>query len=165
MTIDTKLKIGEMPQPCYLKEMGDTSLESDGGYIGWIGMRAYGLDEQLKDFLWWRNFRIGNLNAGKSRHDAAAFIARIKMEMEAEAAIGLPVDLATSNRDTNYVAIPRNRGLYGVYVQVDKRQMFNFMAMMQGISSEGELKLENPSEFKRIFSQAKKVLPYHKKGK
>jgi hypothetical protein len=163
MAIEDKLKIGEMPEPRYLCEMGNTSVESDGSSIKWIGMRAYGLDKQIRDFLWWRNFKAGNLNNEAVRYHTAAFIARLYMETEAEAAIGLPIDLYASSQSKNYVAIPKDKGIYGVYVQADKRQMFNFMTMMNGIGSEAELRRKKPVEFDRIFQQARAVLPYHRK--
>ncbi len=162
-TIDDKLKIGEMPQPCYLLELGNTSLDSDGSSIKWIGMRAYGLDKKVKDFLWWRNFKAGNLNDQTVRHDSAAFIARLYMGMEAEAAFGLPVDLSGSNQSKNYVAIPKDEGLYGVYVQADKRQMFNFMTMMQGVGSEAQLRRKSPVKFVELLQQAYAVLPFDRR--
>ena len=163
MAIDDKLKIGEMPEPCYLSEMGNTSLDSDGSSIKWIGMRAYGLDKKVKDFLWWRNFKAGNLKDQTVRHDTAAFIARLYTEMKAEAAIGLPIDLSDSNQRKNYVAIPKDEGIYGVYVQADKRQMFNFMTMMQGVRSEAELRRKDPVQFVRVLQQAYKVLPFDRR--
>src|SRR3989344_1375932 len=155
-----ELKVGEMPQPCYLTKMGNTSIDSDGSSIRWIGMQAYGLSGQLKDFLWWRNFKAGNLNRNPTRQEVSAFITRLYLEMEAEAAIGLPIDLHSSDQSRDYVAIVKDNGVYGVYVQADKRQMFNFMTMMKGIRSEEELRRGNPAEFDRILSQAEKVLPY-----
>lgn len=163
MTIEKKLNIGEMPEPCYLREMGNTSVDSDGSSIRWIGMRAYGLDEQIKDFIWWRNFKAGDLNEETARYHAAAFVTRLYMEMQAEAAIGRAIDLHASSQERNHVAIPTEPEVYGVYVQADKRQMFNFMAMMRGIKSEAQSRRKNPVEFDRIFQQARKVLPYDRK--
>ncbi len=163
MTIENKLNIGEMPEPCYLTEMSNTSLYSDGSSIKWIGMRAYGLDEQVKDFLWWRNFKMGDLDDETARYHTAAFVTRLYVEMEVEAAIGRAVDLHASNQSENCVAIANEPEVYGVYVQADKRQMFNFMTMMKGIKTKAQLRRKNPVEFDRIFQQAKKVLPYDRK--
>ena len=163
MAIENKLNIGEMPEPCYLTEMGNTSLDSDGSSIKWIGMRAYGLDKQVKDFLWWRNFKAGDFNDETARYHTAAFVARLYMEMESEAAIGRAVDLHASNQKENLVAIANEPKVYGVYVQADKRQMFNFMTMMKGVREEAKLRAENPVEFDRISRQAQKVLPYDRK--
>ena len=163
MTIKNKLNIGEMPEPCYLTEMENTATDSDGGLIKWIGMRAYELDEQVKDFLWWRNFKSGDLNDETARYHTAAFVARLYMEMESEAAIGRAFDLHASNQKENLVAIANEPKVYGVYVQADKRQMFNFMTMMKGVREEAKLRAENPIEFYRISRQAQKVLPYDRK--
>ena len=152
-----------MPEPCYLTEMENTATDSDGGLIKWIGMRAYELDEQVKDFLWWRNFKSGDLNDETARYHTAAFVARLYMEMESEAAIGRAFDLHASNQKENLVAIANEPKVYGVYVQADKRQMFNFMTMMKGVREEAKLRAENPIEFYRISRQAQKVLPYDRK--
>ena len=163
MTIKNKLNIGEMPEPCYLTEMENTATDSDGGLIKWIGMRAYELDEQVKDFLWWRNFESGNLNDETARYHTSAFVTRLYMEMESEVAIERAVDLHASNQSKNHVAIANEPGVYGVYVQANKRQMFNFMTIKKDIRDEAELRRKNPVEFDRIFQQAQKVLPYNRK--
>lgn len=153
-----KIKIGEMPKPRYIREGGDTSIDSDGSNIKWIGIEAYSPNGEVKTFLWWRNFQIGNLK-GKDRNDTAAFIARLKLERGADAAIGLPVDLSGSNSQTGHVQIPDEKGAYGVYIEAEKRPMFNFMAMLQGIKSEGQLRHSNPEKFQEIFEGALAVLP------
>ena len=163
MTIENKLIIGKMPEPCYLTEMGDTYLPNEGNPVKWIGMKSYGIDEQVKKFLWWRNFEPGDLNDKTARHHAAAFVARLYMEMKVETAIGKAVDLNASNQSKNHVALINKPKFYGVYVQEDKRDMFNFYFAFKVIRTEAELRKENPIEFNRIFQQAQKVLPYDRK--
>ncbi len=129
--------------------------------IRWIGMRAYGLDEKIKDFIWWNNFKVGDLNNETNRYHAAAFVARLYMEMnKAEAAIGKAVDLDASNSKRNYIAIPKNQKLCGIYIQADRRLGLNAMANMRGIETEAFFRRRDPVEFDRIFQQARKVLPY-----
>jgi hypothetical protein len=154
-----KIKIGEMSKPHYLVEASNTSIDSDGSDIKWIGIEAYSPNGEVRKFLWWRNFKIGSLNRTKARHYTAAFIARLKLEMGADATIGLPVDLSASNSQTGHVQIPSEKGVYGIYVEAEKRQMFNFMAMLQGVKSEEELRRNNPTEFEEIFQKALAVLP------
>jgi|GEM_PF-938692 len=155
---NANLKVGEMPNPQYLVEAGDTT---GSGNIGWIGMKAYDLDGQIRDFLWWRNFQV-NLNDQRGRYDAAAFITRLKLETEAESAIGLPIDLSSSNQRRNYVAVVKDPSLCGVYIEAQKRPMFNFMSMMNGVKSEKELRREKPAKFDEIFQKAETVLPYRR---
>ena len=81
---DIVLQIGEMPKAEYLREAGDTT---GSGNIQWIGVKSYGLDQELGDFLWWRNFK-GDLNNPTDRYNTAAFVARLKLEAGAEAVIG-----------------------------------------------------------------------------
>lgn len=159
------IKIGEMPKPRYIREASDTSVDSDGSNIGWIGIEAYSPSGEIKTFLWWRNFKTGNLNSKEARHDTAGFIARLKLEMGADAAIGLPVDLSGSKSETGYVQIPNKHGLYGVYIEAEKRPMFNFIAMLQGVKSEDELRNNNPEKFQKIFEKALAVLPKPKRVK
>jgi hypothetical protein len=158
-------KIGEMPQLHYLTEMGNTSLDSDGSSIRWIGMRTYAPDRQVKDFLWWNNFDLqGDLRDEKARYHAASFITRLKVEHQTDAAIGLPVDLVNCNEARNHIALVNKPNLYGVYIETPKRQMFNFMLMgVSGLKSEAQLRRSSPTEFDQIFQQAREVLPYDKR--
>ena len=153
-----KIKIGEMPKPRYIREASNTSVDSDGSSIRWIGIEAYSPNGEVKTFLWWRNFQIGGLH-GKDRNDAATFIARLKLETGADAAIGLPVDLSGSNSQTGHVQIHKEKGTYGVYIETEKRPMFNFMTMLKGVKSEDELRNSNPEKFQKIFEKALAVLP------
>jgi O-acetyl-ADP-ribose deacetylase len=150
-----ELQIGEMPKPQYLVTAGDTTGSGD---IQWIGMKAYDLGGEVRDFLWWRNFQV-NLNNKKGRHDAASFIARLKLEADAESAIGLPVDLHSSDQRRNYVAVVEDPKLSGVYIEAQKRPMFNFMTMMNGVRSEDELRSENPGKFNELLEKAMAYLP------
>lgn len=153
---EAKLQIGEMPTPCYMREAGDTTGD---GNIRWIGMEAYAPDGQIKDFLWWRNFKAGDLNKEKARHDTAAFITRLKLEAETDSAIGPAIDLSESNSKTGKVKVIEEQEVYGVYVEAEKRPMFNFMTMMQGVKSEAELRRQKPAEFDDMFRKAEAVLP------
>lgn len=155
----SEIKIGEMPTPRYLLRAGDTTGD---GSIRWIGMEAFSADKEVKPFLWWRNFQVGDLSSELPRYHTAAFIVRLKLEMGVDAAIGFPVDLSKSNSALGHVAIEEEQGLYGVYIEADKRPMFNFMTAMHGIKSEEELRQENPVEFEKAFQKAKEVLPYPK---
>ncbi len=157
MALDDKvLQIGEMPKPEYLQETRDTT---GSGNIKWIGVRAYGLDQELGDFLWWRNFK-GDLNDSTDRYNTAAFVARLRLETGAEVVIGPAIDLSGSNLRKNYVATVEESNVLGVYVEADKRPMFNFMTMMDSVRSEAELKAQKPVEFDEVFQKAKAVLPY-----
>lgn len=151
-----ELRIGEMPQPQYLREAGDTTGD---GSIKWIGIKAYALDGQIRDFLWWRNFKIGDLRDETARYHTAAFVARLKLEMESDSAIGPAVDLHGSDSNTDRVQTIDEPEVYGVYVEADKRPMFNFMTAMRGVKDEAELRRQSPVEFDEIFQQAKAVLP------
>ena len=160
---DPGLIKGQMPTPSYLLERGDTS---GSGLIGWIGMRALAFDGTEKDFLLWRNFTIGDLKDDKVRHDLAAFIARLKIEMDADAAIGKPVDIMASNssKDGKVAVIGEDvlgeEGVFGVYIEAESRPMFNFMSAMRGIRGEQELRIEQPELFERVFKGALEVLPF-----
>ena len=154
---ESGLKIGEMPTPRYMREAGDTV---GGGIIKWVGMEAYSADGEVKKFLWWRNRRAGNLNDQDVRHDAAAFVARLKIKTGADAAIGLPVDLYESNPKTGFVKTVDEPDLVGVYIEADERPMFNSMTSMQVVKTEGQLGHSKEVEFDEVFQKAKAVLPY-----
>lgn len=151
-----ELKVGEMPQPEYLIEAGDTTGSEN---IKWIGIRAYDLDQQIRSFLWWRNFQV-DLGDEKGRHDAAAFVTRLKLETKAEAAFGLPIDLRASDSSRDYVAVVEDPSLYGVYIEAGERLMFNFRVGMEGVKTEEVLRAQHPFEFDKIFRKAEAVLPY-----
>ncbi len=153
---EPQLKRGEMPTPRYLKEAPDTVGD---GTIKWVGIQGFGLDGQVKDFLLWRNSKIGDLQDEVTRYHTAAFVTRLALEMDAETAIGPAVDLGASSSKTGYVEIITEPEVYGVYVEADKRPMFNFMTMMRGVRTEEELRREKPVEFDEIFQKAKAVLP------
>ena len=156
MVLDEKLlQIGEMPKAEYLREAKDTT---GNGNIQWIGVRAYDIDQELGDFLWWKNFR-SNLNNPTDRYNTAAFIARLKLETDVRAVIGPAVDLQDSNQRGDYVATVKEPNVLGIYVEADKRPMFNFMSRTDGIRSEAKLRAEKPVEFDEIFQKAKAVLP------
>lgn len=161
---ESKLEIGEMPKPRYMREAWNTSVDSDGTAIKWIGMEAYSPDGEIKKFLWWRNFKVGDLSKEQARDDAAAFVARLKLEMGVDSAIGLPVDLYQSNSATGHVEVIANEPeVYGVYVEADKRPMFNFMTMMHGVKTEAQLRRSKPVELDEILQKAKAVLPRPRK--
>lgn len=151
-----ELKIGEMPKARYLLEAGDTV---GSGTIKWIGIEAYAPDGQVKKFLWWRNFKVGDLNKEKPRHDTAALVTRLKIETQTDSAIGPAIDLSESNSRTGKVKVVEEPDVYGVYVEAEKRPMFNFMTMMQGVKSEAELRRQNPAEFADMLKKAEAVLP------
>lgn len=151
-----ELQIGEMPAPRYLKEAGDTT---GSGTIKWIGIEAYAPDGEIRPFLWWRNLKIGDLTNERARYDAAAFVARLRLEMDADSAIGPAIDLYESNSQTEHVQIVDEPEVYGVYVEADKRPMFNFMSAMRGVKTEAELRAADPVLFDEIFQKARVVLP------
>ena len=118
------------------------------------------MDKKIKDFVWWRNSEIGDLNDETARNHASAFITRLKLEMNIESAIGLPIDLDESNQKTNYIAIPKISGLYGIYIEPDKK--INLSDVLTKVKSESYLKKQKPIEFNEIFNKANAVLPYLK---
>lgn len=151
-----ELQIGEMPTPRYLQEAGDTT---GSGTIKWIGIEAYAPDGEIRPFLWWRNFKIGDLTNERARYDAAAFVARLRLEMNSDSAIGPAIDLYESNAKTEHVQVIDEPEVYGVYVEADKRPMFNFMSAMRGVKTEAELRGVDPVLFDEIFQKARAVLP------
>ncbi len=158
---EPQLERGQMPAPKYLVEAFDTSGDGD---IKWIGMQAFASDSTIRDFLLWRNFKAGNLEDEQVRRDLAAFIARVKIEMDADVAIGKPVDIWASDPQSEKVAIIGEdiigeEGVYGVYVEADKRPMFNFSVAMRGVREEEVLRAEHPERFEEVFSGALEVLP------
>lgn len=159
ITPNTDLKIGDLPYPQYMSEAPDTTSDEN---IRWIGVKAYGLSGKVEDFLWWRNVKSGSLNDEKSRHDAAAFIARLKMGMQVDSVFGHALDLGNCNQSTGKVAVAKERGVYGVYVEAQKRPMFNFMTMMNGLETEEVFRRKDSREFEKIYLQARAVLPYSK---
>ncbi|MEK6908729.1 MAG: hypothetical protein AABX23_01615 [Nanoarchaeota archaeon] len=154
-----RLQMGDLPYPQYMGEAPDTT---NDGNIRWIGVKAYGLSGKVEDFLWWRNFKVGNLNDERARHEAAAFIARLKIGMNTDSAFGRALDLSNCDQATGRVAASNERGLYGVYVEAEKRPLFNFMTMMNGLETEEAFRRKDSKEFERIYLQAKTVLPYSK---
>jgi hypothetical protein len=107
--------------------------------------------------LWWRNFIMeGGQDA---RHDAAVLIAGIKLEMNVSAAIGKPVNIEWSKRDTGFVGLFSDRDLIGVYVEAEKRSQFNFRVQLQGIVNEEVLRRDFPEEFEKEYSNALNALP------
>ncbi len=146
---EAKPTIGEMPKPRYIREENGRN---------WIGIDAYGLDGGLKQFLWWTNISNG-LEEEVDRYHAAAFIARLKLEMDAEAAIGPAINLSESSRETGKVGVINETESFGVYIEIDKRAMFNFFAMMKGVKSEAKLRKKKPVEFDDAFQKARAVLP------
>lgn len=156
---ETKPQVGEMPTPRYLVDAPSTV---SNGMTRWIGIEAYGTDGEAKKMLWWRNIQVGDLNTSLTRHDVAAFITRLKLETEADAAIGPAIDLSGSSPKTGRVQLVEEPGVYGVYIEAEKRPMFNFFATMRGIGDEPILRTENPVEFDELFQKAKAVLPMPK---
>lgn len=158
---EPQIERGQMPEPKYLVEAFDTYGDGD---IKWIGMQAFAPDGTIRDFLLWRNFQAGNLEDEQVRRDLAAFVARMKMEMDADVAIGKPVDIWSSDPESGKVVVIGEdvigeEGIYGVYVEADKRPMFNFSVAMSGVKDEEALRAEHPERFEEIFSGALGVLP------
>jgi hypothetical protein len=156
---EAKPSIGEMPTPRYIVEAPSTVTDER---IKWVGMDAYGLDGQLKPFLWYRNYSLGDLTDKTDRYNAAALVARIKLEMDAEAAIGPAIDLHRSDSETGFVKQIDEPAYYGLYIEAPKRPIFNFRVAMNGIKDEAALRAESPVEFDEVFQQAKAVLPMPK---
>jgi hypothetical protein len=127
-------EMGKMPRPGYIIKAWDSDTVNEDETIKWIGMKAYSMDREIKDFLWWKNFLMGDLKDDKIRTDAARVIAAIKLKMEADLAIGLPIDLEKSNSRTGYVEVIKKPHLYGVYVESKNRPMFNFMVEFENLS-------------------------------
>lgn len=150
-----QIKPSELSKPSYMLEAGDTT---GVGAIKWIGVEATDYEGKTKKYLWWRNFKA-DINDDLDRYNTAAFIARLKLEMDVEATVGMPVDLGASNSSTEEAATIDEPDLIGVYVEAGKRQMFNFMTMMNGVKTEAELRQEKPVEFDEEFQRAKTLLP------
>lgn len=153
---ETKPEIGEMPTPRYLVDAPSTVGD---GITRWVGVETYGTDGEIKKMLWWRNLQAGDLNNDLARYHAAAFITRLKLETQADAAIGPAIDLSGSSLKTGYVQLVEEPGVYGVYIEAERRPMFNFFTMTQGIETEKILRMAKPDEFEAIFQKAKEVLP------
>lgn len=152
-TQEAELKIGEMPRPRYIPIKGGERL---------IGMEAYSPDRKIKEFLWWENGIVqqGDLNNATTRHEAAALVTRLRLELGVDAAIGLPIDLEGSKPKTGFVKIVKNPELVGIYIEAGNRLGFNFLVARKGLKTELELRLVTPVLFDEIFQKAKAVLPY-----
>lgn len=154
-TPEDEAKTRNMPTPSYLVDAADTVGDGD---IKWIGIEAVATDGEMKKFLWWRNFK-GNLADPKERNDVAAFVARLKVEKEADAAIGMGVDLGASNPQTGEVKTVEEPDIIGVYIEASQRPMFNFMTMMSGLQSEAQLRRRYPEKFEEEYQKALATLP------
>lgn len=154
-----KIKIGEMPKPRYIREGSGTSI--DGGYsnISEIGIEAYSPNGEVKTFLWWRNMLVGDLNGKKDRYDAAVYIARLKLGSNTDAAIGLPIDPPGSNPQTGHIQILSEKGIYGLYIETERKPTFAIATMILGVMSELELSIDDPENFNEIIEKALAVLP------
>lgn len=153
---ETKPQVGEMPTPRYLVDAPSTV---SNGMTRWIGIEAYGTDGEVKKMLWWRNFQVGDLSNDSVRHEVAALITRLKLETEADAAIGPAIDLSGSSVKTGHVQLVDEPEVYGVYVEAEKRPMFNFSTRMNGIRTEKQLRKARPAVFQTTFDRAQEVLP------
>ncbi len=157
MVKENNLKIGEMPKTQYLPEDVDGSIDPNRKAVG---IKAYSIDGNIKEFHWFKNYDMGNLIDEESRHEAAAFIARIKLEINAESAIGQPVDLQKSDPKTGHVDILKNPVAWGLYIEKEDRPYFNEEMRFKGVETEEELRRLKPLEFAKIFQKTEKVLPY-----
>ncbi len=153
---EATLRIGEMPNPRYIVDAADTTAD---GKIKWIGMESYAPNGELGKFLWWENFKVGNLNNERARYRAAALIARLKLATGIDTAIGLPIDIEKSDSQTGHVQILDYPGVYGVYVEARRRPGFNVMTMMGGVRTEGQFRRSDPVKFDKVFQNARKMLP------
>jgi hypothetical protein len=153
----TRLRKGEMPQPCYLRAADEASGDSKG-----IGISAYSLDGRIEDYLHWINVRVGSLDDEPARHFFASHVTRMKLYLGIDAAGGPAVNISSSQR-TAGIALDNKPGKYGIYVEAGKRQLVDFKVASMGLSSEKEVKRKNPRDYRDIFLKALRVLPYDKK--
>ncbi len=153
---EAKPQIGEMPMPHYMSE----PVQEDGTELErWIGIDGYAPDGQMKAFLWFSNADFGDLTDEDKRHDAAALIARLKLGMHVDAAVGPAVDLDRSDRDTGHVAGVDMPGVYGVYIEAGKRGLFGMRLSMDGLHKEKWFRRKKPNKFEAAFQAALAVLP------
>ena len=148
-------EIGKMLKPEYIIEAPDTDPSPGRETIKWIGMKAYSTEREIKDFLWWKNLLIGDLNDDKIRTDAAKLIAAVKLKRGADMAVGLPIDLGKSSSRTGYVEIIKEPHLYGLYVESKSRPMFNLMVSLENLPEAAR-----EEGFYPMVRKAKEVLPY-----
>ena len=121
-------------------------------------IKARAPDGQIKYYVWWRNFKVGNLSDEGVRHYVAVFIASQKLERGADLTVGLPID--EINSDLEHVAVVKEAGLCGFYVEADKRELFNFMSMMHVTAKEAQLRSQREREFDEVFQRVKASLPF-----
>lgn len=153
--LEPQTSTNDIPVPSYLVDAADTVGD---GNIKWIGIETTVSDGEIKKFLWWRNFK-GNLADPKERNDIVAFITRLKVEKDADAAIGMGVDLSASNSRSGEVKTVDDPGIIGVYIEASQRPMFNFMTMMSGLKTEKQLRRRFPQKFEEEFQKALSALP------
>lgn len=150
------LQIGEMPTPRYMPQVGEIA---EGRPIKLIGMSAYDIHGKIRDFIWWRNFPLGDLNDEDVRDQAAALVARFKAGLGVDIAIGPPVDLSGNRRRRSNVQTSNNKGLNGVYVEPGERNVISTRLFVRGLRSEDELRQARPGDFALTLRKARAVLP------
>ncbi len=148
----TAIKIGEMPRPYYYAR------ERPGKPQKRIGVETFSSDGEIRRFFFWRNFHL-DLSFQAGVHDAAAFIARLKLEKGVDSAVGPAINITDSDPRVNYVALKEEHGLIGVYIREDQGVLFDFSSDINKIRSEQELKDMFPDRFEEEYVRAAIFLP------
>ncbi len=117
--IEAEVNVGEMPHPKYLAEI---PYGNGLAPIRWIGVRAHSPEGGVGDYLWWGNYQVGDFRDEGARRHLAEFIAGL----DAEIVVGKPIDIYGCDPSQGTVAVLERPDQVGLYVERDKRLMWNF---------------------------------------
>jgi len=108
---------GEMPTPRYFQVEG-----VKGRVEKLVGIEGHSVDGDVKTFIWWQNLRLpDSLQEPIARAKVADVLAKLKLEHDADGAVGPAVDLSESNVGSGRIKIFPDVDAVGVYVEKGKR--------------------------------------------
>ncbi len=160
MALNKILQIGEMPKACYLGKRANTQVE--GQMINWMGVRAYGLDKKLGDYLWWDNFE-GDINNENEREVAVRFLSSLYFKNNVQGVIGSAINIRKSV-GAKRVKLLNEANVYGMYIEAEKRAGFNFRMNIDGFEPRISVEQDDriSERYALVCEQIKAVMPYRK---
>lgn len=153
----TPIKLGKMPKPRFF----NVANPKTGKDLKLIGIVGYSVDCEPKTFIWRTN--IGRrIDEGEDldRRQAASYVARWKIFLNIDTAIGPAINIRESKKATGEVSISTNQTL-GLYV--DAKKYFDLpegelrIPKLKDLRKKDKRKGTNESE--NILHQALSVLP------
>lgn len=93
----------------------------------------------------------------RGRFEVARNIARLMLTTGTDVVLGPAVDLANSDGDTGKITTQEEKGVFGFYVEAEKRRSFSLSAHLPSIR---QLYRKRNREFKSAIIYAELALPF-----